>query len=348
MRQVVRVDNHVEVRDVPQPKVHSGFVLVKNICSLISTGTETRALRDSRNKIKNILRASKKILTKSNSGSNLGYSCSGEIIDQGKDVTNFSRGDRVLCVGSDYAVHAEFVSVPQQLVFPLPDEVTSAQASFAPLASVALHALRRSNIALGETALVVGLGLLGQLVIRLLHLNGCRVIGDDPHQYKIDLAKKSGGQYFQGKEGFSKKVLDIIQHGADVAFICVDLSQDSHLEEICRSLRDKGKVVTVANVRCMLPFSLFFRKELDFLASRSFGPGRYDSSYEEGGVDYPYSYVRWTERRNIEEALHLIASHKLSVDELLTGQYALRDAKKAYQQLLGKERPIALLLNYSS
>ncbi len=349
MKQIFRLGDHIEVRDVPEPKVTAGFVLVKNHYSLISTGTETRALKGSFGIIKKVLRTPKKILRNVEDKSPLGYSCAGVVLEIGDGVKHVDVGDIVLCCGLEYAVHAEKVAVPQHLVMRIPRDINPSQAVFAPLGSVSLHALRRGRVTLGETAVVVGLGLTGQLLVQLLRLVGCRVIGIDPHDYKAKLAEKHGADFcFCGKQGFAEKVMEFTHGmGADATFLCADMRDTESLEEITRVLRDRGKIIAIGNITCPLPWTNFFRKELDLMVSRSFGPGRFDSTYEEKGIDYPIGYVRWTERRNILEILNLLSMKKIVVDDLVSGEYPLDHAEKAYQSLLGKKRPIALLLTYS-
>lgn len=348
MKQVVRVYDRVEVRDVPAPAVRDGFVLVKSECSLISTGSETRALRESQGMFKRLARTSKRVLKKREEASNMGYSCAGRIVAVGANVDALSIGDSVLCSGFDYAVHAELVHVPKNLVAKIPATVTPAQATFATLGSVSLHALRRANIGIGETALVAGLGLTGQLLMRLLRLHGCEAVGVDPNQYKIDLALKHGAlDGFCGKSGFTKRIQQLTKGiGVDVAFLCFDTSDESFLEELTSAVRERGKIVAVGNIKSALPFGSLFRKELDITISRSFGPGRFDSLYEEQGHDYPLGYVRWTERRNIQYLLDIIAQKKLVVDDLISARYPLLEAEKAYASLFSTPRPIAIQLTY--
>ncbi|MEK6840201.1 MAG: zinc-binding dehydrogenase, partial [Nanoarchaeota archaeon] len=267
MKQIVRVGNAIAIRDVPIPHASPGFIVVRNSYSLISTGTETRSLRNSSALVKGITTISRKIFAPQKAYANLGYTCAGVIEEIGEGVHGFALGDRVLCVGFDYAVHAEIVKVPAPLVFHLPQTISFTHAPFAALGSVALHALRRSNIAFGEKALVIGLGLTGQLLVRLLLLNGCSVIGVDPNDYKITLAQKAGGEYIKGKRDFAQTVLDKTGHGVDVAFVCTDMHDNENLEEIMTTIRDRGKLVAVANITCSLPFPLFFRKELDLIVS---------------------------------------------------------------------------------
>lgn len=348
MKQVVRVHDRVEIREVPLPSVKRGFAVIQTEISLISTGSETRALRDSRGLLKKVIDTTKRALATKEAASNMGYSCAGRIRQLGDDVPGLSVGDLVLCSGFDYAIHAESICVPKNLIANVPQGVSAAQATFATLGSVSLHALRRAQMNIGETALVVGLGLTGQLLVQLLRLQGCNVFCVDPNRYKIDLAKKHGATAsFCGKRDYFDTVKTMTQGiGVDAAFVCYDLHESRDLEEITRCIRERGRLIAVGNITCSLPFSNFFRKELDLIVSRSFGPGRFDPSYEEGGTDYPMGYVRWTEGRNIKYILELLSAKKLIVDDLVDAAYPVADAQKAYASLFKKRRPIAILLTY--
>ncbi|MEK6903123.1 MAG: zinc-binding alcohol dehydrogenase [Nanoarchaeota archaeon] len=353
MKQVFKTPvGKIILQEISIPTVKPGFVLVKTLYSLISSGTETRAIAESDGFFTALLKKGKSFVSKKHTSlhSPLGYCVVGIIVESDTHLSNFKKGDHVVCAGHGYAVHAEFVCVPQNLVCKIPAGVELRDATFTAIASIALHSLRRSHVQLGETALVVGLGLTGQLASQLLRLSGCTVLGIDPHDYKISLAQQLGLDFaLQGKDHFQRSIMDLTQQrGVDAAIICTDISSKKQFEEIASAVRDKGRIVTLGHVRTTLPSSILFRREIDLLSSRSFGPGRFDSAYEEQGVDYPFGYVRWTEKRNMEEILRLLQRKLLRVQPLITHTFPFTDAPQAYQILLSKKRPIALLLTYQS
>lgn len=279
----------------------------------------------------------------------LGYSCAGTVIAVGAEVAGFAPGDRVACAGGGYAVHAEIVAVPQTLVARLPDGVSDEAAAFTTLGAIALQGVRLADVKLGETVAVIGLGLLGQLTVQLLKAAGCAVIGTDPQQRRVELALRLGAdEAAAGSEEFAALCL---QHtagrGVDAVLITADTRSNQPVELAGEVARDKGVVVAVGAVGTAVPRRSYYAKELDFRISRSYGPGRYDPSYEDEGRDYPYAYVRWTEQRNMEAVVGLMAAGRLAVEPLISHRFTIDEAPQAYELITGKGEPfLGVLLTY--
>ena len=348
MKQIYK-DNagKIIIKETSEPVIKEGFVKIKTQYSLISSGTETRSLTEGQGLFKTILKKSSSLGRKNADASPLGYCAVGEVLEIGSDVLEVGIGDKVVCSGFGYAVHAETVMAPKNLVCCVPEGL-ELEASFTAIGSVALHAIRRCQVQLGETILVIGLGLTGQLVAQLLRLSGCKVIGIDRNEHKLKVAKDTGIDVTHlGKNGFKKTVLDFTkQNGVDGAIYCADIYESDQFEEVASVVRDKGRIITIGHVKTLIPTAVLFRKEIDLMSCRSFGPGRFDSNYEEKGIDYPIGYVRWTEKRNMEEIVDLIKRQKLLIKPLITEIMHFTKAKEAYKLLTGKRRPIAIVLKY--
>jgi polar amino acid transport system substrate-binding protein len=295
-----------------------------------------------------------KVRTKLDSLKALGYSCAGEVVASMDNKNFFKPGDRVACAGQDYASHAEMVTIPQNLLVKIPEGVSYEEASFTTLGAIAMQGVRQADPKLGERICVIGLGLLGQLTCQLLKANGCKVFGIDINDNLLSLAKTLGAD-----EAIHRSNPDLLNltanstggHGFDSIIITAATTSNDPIELSAEICRKKGKVIAVGAVKLDVPRDPhFYRKELDLRLSCSYGPGRYDSNYEENGVDYPYAYVRWTEQRNMEAFLQLVAEKKINVGPLMTHKFEIDDAEKAYDIVMGKiEEPhIAILLHYPS
>nr|WP_238344361.1 bi-domain-containing oxidoreductase [Ramlibacter lithotrophicus] len=281
----------------------------------------------------------------------IGYSGAGVIIEVGDGVEDFARGDRVACAGAQCAFHAEVVRVPKNLVVRIPDNVGFEAASSVALGAIALQGIRRAAPTLGETFVVLGLGILGQLTAQLLRANGCRVIGVDLDRERIALAESQGMNWGVHPDD-GEDVLQVARitggTGADGVIITAASPSDAIVSTAFRMCRRKARVVLVGDVGLALQRADFYAKELDFLISTSYGPGRYDTGYEETGLDYPLAYVRWTEGRNMSEYLRLIADGTLDLKALITAVHPLADIAAAYRSLQGgADRPLMVLLSYS-
>jgi polar amino acid transport system substrate-binding protein len=361
------------VDEVPMPSISTGMVLVENKFSLISSGTERSSVKVARanllgkarqrpdlvaqvlqNLKKEGLTATlQKVKTKMDTLKALGYSTSGIVLTSLDKEGNFSPGDRVACAGQDYASHAEIVSIPQNLVVKIPENVSFEEAAFTTLGAIALQGVRQAEPRLGEKICVIGLGLLGQLTGQLLRANGCDVFGIDLSDRLIGLANElsvtrainrndsnliSACDNFTDGQGFDSVIITAAAPTNDPIILAT---------EICRK---KGKIIVVGAVKMDVPRDpYFYRKELELKISCSYGPGRYDANYEEMGVDYPFAYVRWTEQRNMEAFLSMVSKGKVSVKPLITHTFDIDEAEEAYEIVLGKkpEPHIGILLKYN-
>ncbi|MCK4517609.1 bi-domain-containing oxidoreductase, partial [Candidatus Babeliales bacterium] len=280
----------------------------------------------------------------------LGYSCSGEVVQIGKNCTHFSVGDFVACAGAGIANHAELVAVPKNLVVKLTNEKYLKQSSLTTIGAIALQGIRRADLRLGEKVCVIGLGLIGQLTVQLAKLSGCEVFGVDIDNTKLFLAQKCGCDrvYNPRSSDFIKEILfHTGHHSIDKTIITAGSQDGTIIQQAMELTRRKGTVVLVGDVKLDFIRSPFYEKEIDFLISCSYGPGRYDASYEKGGHDYPYAYVRWTENRNMELFAKLIEQGKLQLDSLISHEFAFEDAEKAYETLQ-ERKSLGLVLEYES
>ena len=370
MKQVLISQGAAVVEEVPAPVNEAQTVLVRVNHSCISVGTEMsgiqatgvplwkRALKQpSRVKAAAALVAAhgiagtKEIIAgRMGAGFPTGYSLSGIVIEVGAGITDLEIGDRVSCAGAQCAHHAEIVRVPRNLCVPVPEGVDFASASAVTLGAIAMQGVRRASPTLGENFVVIGLGVLGQLTAQLLRANGCRVIGVDLDRKRIALARELGmdcGIHPDDGDDIAQiaRLTDGI--GADGVIITAATPSDAVVSTAFKMCRRKGRVVLVGDVGLHLNRADFYQKEIDFFISTSYGPGRYDSHYEEEGLDYPVSYVRWTENRNLSEFLRLIGDSKIQVAPLIAKTFPLADAGAAYESLKsGESRPLMVLLSY--
>lgn len=371
MKQVLIKQGQVVLEQVPAPAVERGSVLVKVAASCISIGTEMsgvkasglplwkRALNQPDNVKKAIqmiasqglAKASSQIGERLSAATATGYSAAGVVIAVGSDVDGFRPGDRVACAGAQCAFHAEYICVPQNLVVHVDDTIGLDHASTVTLGAIALQGVRRAAPTLGETFVVVGLGILGQLTAQFLKANGCRVVGVDLDRDRVELAMQLGMELGISRE--TENDIDQVSRltggiGADGVIITAATSSDQVVSTAFKMCRKKGRVVLVGDVGLHLNRADFYQKEIDFFISSSYGPGRYDLNYEERGLDYPVGYVRWTENRNMEEYLRLVANGRIQLAPLLTVSYPIDQATAAYESLKSdKEKPLMVLLSYS-
>jgi predicted dehydrogenase len=356
------------LQEVPAPASLEGGVLVQNAFSLISAGTE-RLLMDLAKKsllgkarerpdlVRQLVRKARAeglaaAIRKANSRLDvpvpLGYSCAGVVA--ASDGAEFAPGDRVACAGNRYAHHAECVAVPRNLCVPIPEGVALSQAAYVTLGAIALQGVRIAGPMLGERFAVIGLGLLGQLAAQLLVANGCRVVGIDIDPAKSALAERLGAErgLTRGRDDVEAAVATWSGgRGVDGVLLTAASPSNDPIELAGALCRLKGRVVAVGVTRMDVPRRVYYEKELELRLSRSYGPGRYDPEYEERGRDYPYAYVRWTERRNMEAFLELIAAGRVNVDSLTTHTFAIEDAEAAYALVSGGSEPfLGILLRY--
>lgn len=367
MRQVFLEKGIIVVKEVAQPKLDDHSVLISVHYSFISSGTEAATIANFQDDhlFSNIPQKIKAVLSSLSANGidgtvglvkgrlkgslqPLGYSCSGRVIAVGKKVTVFRSGDFVACAGAGFAQHADVVCIPENLVVAVPGPEYLRQASITTLGAIALQGIRRAQVQLGEIVCVFGLGLLGQLTVQLAKASGCTVIGVDILPDRMALAKELGADHvFDGaSENFEQAIIFLTNHkGVDVTLITASSKSNDIVQQSMNITRKKGKVVVVGDVGLGLERDLFYKKEIDFLISCSYGPGRYDYGYEMEGKDYPYSYVRWTEKRNMQSIIDLITHNKLRIDPLITQVYGVADAKKAYD-VLHTRKALGVVLSY--
>lgn len=372
MKQVLIRQGQIRLEEVPAPIVEPGYVLVETLYSLISTGTEMSSVNAARKslvrraidepeqlaKVFNFLKKQglqktvARVQTKLEAASPVGYSCSGKVLAVGAGVVGFQPGDLVACAGAGLASHAEVVLVPQNLVVKIPAGCGLKEASTVTLGAIALQGVRRAEPRLGEIVAVIGLGLLGQLTVQLLRASGCQVIGIDLDARRVELAGRLGAQLAlaAGETDVEKEVLWFTdQRGVDATVITAASSSSAIVQQAMHITRKKGKVVLVGAVGMDLQRSPFYEKEIDFLISTSYGPGRYDETYEHRGRDYPYAYVRWTENRNMGEYLRLVAAGSIDLEPILEQEYDISAAPAAYTALSQEgQKPLAVVLRYTS
>lgn len=374
MKQILRnaKTGEVKVADVAQPVAQRGRVLVRAHASLISAGTERMAVdagkksligraRENPALVKQVIERARSegvintvnaVLAKLGSLSTLGYSASGVVVDVGQGVTDFRVGDSVSCAGLGFASHAEMLSVPQNLCVRIPEGVSFDEAAFGTLGAIALQGVRLAEPTLGEAIVVIGLGLIGQITVQLLKANGCRVFGIDLDEQKVKLAQKLGADEAATQTDDIKKRIEewTRGRGADAVLITAATESNQPVELAGEISRMKGRVVAVGMVGLDVPRDIYYRRELTLKISMSYGPGRYDPEYEERGHDYPFAYVRWTEGRNIEAFLDLIAGALVNVERLITHRFSIEDGERAYQLITGetKEPYLGVLLQYDA
>jgi predicted dehydrogenase/threonine dehydrogenase-like Zn-dependent dehydrogenase len=370
LKQVLIKQGQVVVEDVPVPTIEAGTVLVRVRQSCISIGTELSGLRASGEPLwKKAIRYPAKVKKAMNmvaerglartishaqgaltSGQPTGYSAAGVVMAVGPDVHDIAIGDRVACAGAQCAHHAEVINVPRNLTVPIPDGLDFDAASTVTLGAIALQGVRRAAPTLGESFVVLGLGILGQLTWQLLKANGCRVIGTDVSSDRIDLGKRLGmdvGVYPEEGASIDQVVRLTDGIGADGVIITAASPSDAIVSTAFQMCRKKGRVVLVGDVGLQLNRADFYQKELDFLISSSYGPGRYDRRYEEEGLDYPVAFVRWTENRNMAEYLRLLNERKVVLSPLVEATYPISEAPVAYERLkTDHKKPLMVLLTY--
>ena len=351
-------DGKTLVSEVPVPTPLAGQALVKISASLVSAGTErmlvefaeksligkARSRPDLFRQVLDKMKRDGVIATLQASFNRLdqpmalGYSSAGTIVELGDGMEGFKIGQRVACAGGNYAVHAEFNVVPRNLITPLPDSVDFESAAFTTLGAIALHGFRLAQPQVGERVAVIGLGLLGLLTAQIAAAAGCRVFGIDTNPERTDLAGQFGISACSRESALEQSMAFTTQRGFDSVIICADTSSSDPVELAGAIARDRAKVVATGAVGLTLPRKVYFEKELSFINSRSYGPGRYDPLYEEAGLDYPIGYVRWTEGRNLEAVVELLADGKLNVKPLISHRFSIDQAPEAYEIITGKKK----------
>ncbi|XVV39085.1 bi-domain-containing oxidoreductase [Streptomyces sp. CA-100214] len=372
MKQVVQnyKSGELTLLDVPVPGCKPGGVLVRSAYSLISTGTElmkvseagmsmvgkARSRPDQVAKVVQSVATNgvpatyRKVMGKLDSYTPLGYSLCGVVEQVGAGIDDVSVGDVVACAGNEHALHAEVNWVPKNLYTRVPDGLAPRHAAFGTVGSIALQGVRRGEPQLGEVALVVGLGLIGQLVVQLLAASGVRVVGADPDPARCELAERLGAAACgaPSSPAVANAVAELTGgHGVDQVYLAAGGAGNEPVELAARLSRDRGRVVDIGKCSLDLPWNAYYEKELDVRFSRSYGPGRYDPEYELEGRDYPIGYVRWTERRNLACFLDLVARGRVDVEPLVSHTADFDDAVETYQRLKdGGLKAVAVLFRY--
>jgi len=349
----------VFVEDIPMPHVGGRRVLVRTHYSAVSLGTELRTIRFARASLikkaverpdlvkqvleivkkSGVLEALTKVREKISMPFPLGYSIAGEVIATGRDVKDFKVGDRVACAGAEYAYHAEVVSVPENMCVKVPLNVDLQEAAFVALGAIAIHATRNAGVSFGETVAVLGSGLLGLITVQVLKAAGCRVIGVDVDERKVNLARELGVDYVFNLKSLGSRVVNEILNitsgiGVDAVIITATTKSSEPVNLAGKIARDRAKIVIVGDVGTKFDRETYYRKELQLVVSRSYGPGRYDPIYEEEGIDYPIGYVRWTLRHNMEEFIRLLSEKKINMKKIITHVFGVEEAPKAYEMIL--------------
>ncbi len=357
MKQVLHDFNKGQIilADVPRPVAQPNSVLVRNLFSVVSPGTERTAIQGrSRNVVRTALERKdlvQRVMTKARrdgilatmqavkrkleASLPLGYSCAGIAVEVGADIGDIRPGNLVACAGAGFACHAEYVCVPRMLCARVPDGVLPDAAAFTTLGAIALHGVRQAEIGCGETVAVIGLGIMGQLACQIVEAAGGRSIGLDIAPARVEIFKKlCHGSAVVAGAGAEQQVIELTGgRGANRVIITAASRSNEAIELAAAIARDRGRIVVLGVVLMQLPHQPFYEKELELRLSRSYGPGRYDAEYEIGGVDYPMAYVRWTENRNMQEFLRLVGTGAVKPLELVTHRFAIEDSVKAYDAM---------------
>jgi predicted dehydrogenase/threonine dehydrogenase-like Zn-dependent dehydrogenase len=367
MKQVLIKKGQIYTEQIPSPVAEEGMVLVQTAYSCISAGTEMAGVASAGRSIIQRIKDNPQLIArgldllkqkgfkqtmgmvkeKVEASLATGYSASGVVIESG--VPSIKVGDRVACMGTGYANHAGIICVPANLVAKIPENVSFEEGSTAALGCIAMQGIRRADVKLGEYVYIIGMGILGQLTLKMALLSGATVIVSDMDERRLETARKAGAQYaINAKDD----VVSIIQqitagHGVDKVIVTAASDSDAILSQAFQVSRRKGRVVLVGVAGMNLNRDDMYAKELELLIATSYGPGRYDSSYEEQGIDYPYAYVRFTEQRNLESYLRLINEKRLNISDIIEKVYPVEQADEAYNEFKKpNDRPLIVLLSY--
>ena len=364
------------IEEIPIPAPRSGEALVRVVASLVSAGTERMLVefaekslmgkaRSRPDLVKQVLEKMRRegVLVTLGAAFNrldqpmpLGYSSAGFIVALGEDnvpgiagMHGFKVGQRVACAGGGYAVHAEYNVVPRHLLTPLPDSVDFESAAFTTLGAIAMHGFRLAAPEIGESVAVIGMGLLGLLTGQIAAAAGCRVLGIDVDPQRAALAVSLGLEAVLRDRAESTAQAFTTNRGFDCVIICADTPSNDPVELAALIARDRAHVVATGAVGLTFPRKTYYEKELSFINSRSYGPGRYDTSYEEKGRDYPIGYVRWTEGRNFEAVVDLLANGKVKIAPMISHRFPIEKAAEAYEIITGKKKEpfLGIVLTYS-
>ena len=359
----------LELVDVPAPAVSAGQLLVRNVYSVMSPGTEKMAMDFARKSmlgkarsrpdlVKQVTRKMRQegplptyrtVMNRLDAPQPLGYASAGVVLEVGSGVTAFAPGDRVACAGAGYANHAELIVVPENLAAHVPENLSLDKAAFATLGAIAMQGLRVGDPTLGEVVAVIGLGLIGQLTVQLLLANGCRVYGVDLDPKRIAQALEQGMDWgaAPGDDHEQRLAQATGGHGTDIVIVTAASDSSAPLQLAAELCRHKGRVVAVGATAMDLDRRTFYEKELELRMSMSYGPGRYDRRYEEVGLDYPIAYVRWTEQRNLQAFLDLAAKNSIDPKKMDVETVDFQNAPETYEGLAkGERKALAAVFKY--
>lgn len=330
----VGADGRPFLKEMDRPICREGSVVVKTAFSLISSGTEREILanQDKRKEIE----------------APLGYSASGRVVEAGHDIDGTAVGNIVACSGLRHARHAEYIAVPKNLFVNVPDGVSEKEAAFVTIGCIAVHAIRQARLSFGESALVVGAGLVGNIVAQICNGVGYRTIVTDVDARRLSLMRESGIEDAVYADRVSS-VVDVLteRHGVDATLLCLHTKQSTVIDDALRATRARGRVVIVGDFPVSATRELLFQKEIELSISRAYGPGRYDPRYEEEGQDYPYEYVRWTENRNMQEFMRLLQRGVVKVNDLVAATFPIDEFAEAYRLVGGEGSKPATLFSYA-
>ena len=373
MKQIVQnyKTGKLSLLEVPVPTTKSDGVLVRNVNSLVSMGTEKQMIDLAKKsligkalarpdlakqvidkiKTEGLKEAYDQAMSRLDTPLPMGYSSAGEVIAVGSGAEEFRVGDRVACSGSGYASHAEIIFVPKNLCVKIPENVDFESAAFAALGGIALHSTRLAELTLGENVAIIGLGLLGQIAVQVVKASGCSVFGMDIDPEKVASAQGLGmdAGAVIGQDDIVKLVSNFTRgHGTDAVIIMASTLSNEPIQLAGEIAREQGHVIVTGLVGLDVPRKVFYEKELDLKIPRAWGAGMYDEYYERKGVEYPFSYVRWTAQRNMEQFLHLVSQEKVRLDTIITHRFPIDEAIPAYDMLAGKtkEKYIGVLFAY--
>ncbi len=372
MKQIIQNyrTGELELTDVPVPLCSSNRILVKNLSSLVSIGTERSIIELGRKSLlgkararpdlvkrfmdkakkEGFIKTFKEALGRLDNPVPLGYSSAGVVVEAGNNVNKFSPSDRVACIGAGYASHAEYITVPENLCCKIPDNLTYEEASFGMLGIIALHGIRCAKLTFGESVAVIGLGLLGQLTVQILKAYGCNVIGMDIDRNKAEIVKSLGTNHvFTSEDDFKNGAERITNgYGVDAVIITAATESSAPVDNAVEIVRYGGRVVIVGVVDIHPQRNEMWHKEVEIIVSKAGGPGTFDPFYENKGIDYPIGHIRWTENRNLEEFLRLVSTGLVNLKPLITYRFSIEESLKVYEDITtGTLRnPIGVILNY--
>lgn len=353
----------ISIQQVEVPACKPGGALVQTLFSVVSVGTEGMKAREGKmsylakakarpDQVKKVIKSVQqqgllstyeKVMHKLDSLTPLGYSLAGIVKEVGREAGEFQVGQRVACAGAGFANHAEMNFVPKNLMVHIPDNVSMEHAAFTTIGSIAMQGFRQSEMQLGETACVIGLGLIGQLLVQILHAAGVQVIGIDLVEERCRLAETLGAKAcFNSSDASLIPSINSLTNaiGIDCTFIAAGGKSNAPIELAATIARDRGRIVDIGKANLNLPWNDYYEKELDVKFSRSYGPGRYDPNYENRGIDYPVGYVRWTEKRNMTAFLNLISANKVLIDPIISETCLFNEAESVYQKITEAKTPV--------